>query len=141
MVLLRRTLAFAAYAAIGLLSADPRQIATVLSAPGEVRQKLERSHNPSPEMTDFFLGVRERTNRGDTITILLPPMPWDSYTYPYYRASYLLAGRTVLPMITEKGEIRKLEIARANYLAIYGAPYEGAGVIWRHGRGTLVRRR
>ncbi|HYM61497.1 MAG TPA: hypothetical protein VEZ11_11470, partial [Thermoanaerobaculia bacterium] len=53
-----------------------------------------------PEYPRFLQDVYAHTQRGDSIAIVVPPMQWDKgYSYAYYRASYLLPGRIVLPLV------------------------------------------
>src|SRR5437773_12494083 len=48
----------------------------------------------------FLSEVRARTEEGDKITVIIPAMKWDEgYSYAYYRSSYFLTGRVVLPLV------------------------------------------
>lgn len=96
----------------------------------------------APEYPAFLDQVRAHTKPGDSIALLVPTMHWDrGYSYAYFRASYFLAGREVLPLVVENDRPVPENLRRAEYLAVWhrsapaGAPLVFAG----HG-GALVRR-
>jgi hypothetical protein len=96
-----------------------------------------------PDYPRFLEGVREHTKPGDTIAIIVPSMSWDGlYSYAYYRASYFLTGREVLPLITPDDTRLPQNFRRAKYVATFGVGLRTpADVIWRSGRGALLRLR
>jgi hypothetical protein len=96
-----------------------------------------------PDYPRFLEGVREHTNAGDTIAIIVPGMSWDGgYSYAYYRASYFLTGREVLPLMTPDDTRLPQNFRRAKYVAVFGVGLRTpADVIWRSGRGALLRLR
>ncbi|HEX7190161.1 MAG TPA: hypothetical protein VF381_01210, partial [Thermoanaerobaculia bacterium] len=70
--------------------------------------------------TRFLESVRARTKRGDTIALVVPNTGWErGYGYAYYRASYFLAGREVLPVIDRKNVPQPQNAARAKYVATW----------------------
>ena len=88
-------------------------------------------------------GVRAHTKKGDTITLVVPAMGWDAgYSYAYYRASYFLAGREVLPLVTpENGRIPQ-NLRAAKYIAAFGVGLRvPADVVWQGEHGALLRLR
>ena len=96
-----------------------------------------------PGYPRFLVGVREHTRPGDTIAVVVPAMGWDDgYSYAYYRASYFLTGREVLPLATpENGRIPQ-NLRAANYVAAFGVTLRvPAGVVWQGERGALLRLR
>src|SRR5262245_59328622 len=73
-----------------------------------------------PEYPAFLDEVRARTQRGDSIAIIVPTMHWDEgYSYFYYRASYFLSGREVLPVIARNDRVVTDNLKRAKYVAVW----------------------
>jgi hypothetical protein len=72
----------------------------------------------TPEYPKFLADVMPRTKAGDRIAIFVPMRKWDAgYAYAYYRASYLLAGREVLPLVWRSDELLEPNYERAEYVA------------------------
>lgn len=92
-----------------------------------------------PEYPLFLEGVRAHTQTGDRIAISVPAINRDAYQYAYYRASYLLAGREVLPLYYP--DARPENLANAKYLAVWHAPAPPAHVVWQGDDGVLLSRR
>jgi hypothetical protein len=91
----------------------------------------------------FLQGVREHTRDGDTIAVVVPPLKWDDgYSYAYYRASYFLAGRIVLPLVTEDDRQHPENFRGARYVAAWHMqPRAGVGrVVWQGEGGMLLQR-
>ncbi|MEA2236512.1 MAG: hypothetical protein QOC81_1236 [Thermoanaerobaculia bacterium] len=89
----------------------------------------------------FLEGVRAHTRPGDTIAIVFPVMGWDAgYSYAYYRASYFLAGREVLPLADPQDHPLPQNLRDARYVAVFGATLPmPASIVWRGEGGTLLR--
>ena len=103
-------------------------------------QRPDRLWPPFPR---FLAGVRERTARGDSIAIITPSLAWDQgYSYAYYRASYLLAGRVVLPVASSDGRLLPENLRRAQYVAVWGRgiPADRRAIVWQGEGGVLLRR-
>lgn len=97
-----------------------------------------------PQFPRFIAGVRERTQSGDSIAIITPTHDWDEgYSYAYYRASYLLAGREVLPVAMQDRRPRPENLKRAKYVAVWGRgkPAGPGNVVWQGEGGFLLRQR
>jgi hypothetical protein len=96
-----------------------------------------------PDYPVFLQGVREHTKPGDTIAIIVPAMGWETgYSYAYYRASYFLTGREVLPIVTPANARLPQNFRGAKYVAVFGVGLRvPADVVWRGGRGALLRLR
>jgi hypothetical protein len=96
-----------------------------------------------PDYPLFLQGVREHTRPGDTIAVIAPAMTWDGgYSYAYYRASYFLTGREVLPLVTPGNERLPQNFRAAKYIAVFGVSLRTpADVVWRGGSGALLRLR
>lgn len=103
----------------------------------------------APELPQFLDLVRKTTPRDATIALAVPMRQWgegyaNGYSYAYYRARYLLAGRTVVPLITPDERRVPSRVRQCDYVAAwrirtvppgFTAAAHGAG-------GTLyVRRR
>jgi hypothetical protein len=91
----------------------------------------------------FLEGVRAHTKPGDTIAVVVPAMGWDDgYSYAYYRASYYLTGREVLPLVTPENERLPRNFRDARYIAAFGVTLRvPADVVWQGEGGALVRLR
>lgn len=96
-----------------------------------------------PDYPRFLAGVREHTKPGDTIAVVVPAMGWDDgYSYAYYRASYFLTGREVLPLVTPENGRLPENFRAAKYIAAFGVRLRvPADVVWQGERGALLRLR
>ena len=94
-----------------------------------------------PDYPRFLAGVREHTKPGDTIAVVVPAMGWDDgYSYAYYRASYFLTGREVLPLVTPENARLRQNFQAATYVAAFGVHLRApADVVWQGERGALLR--
>jgi hypothetical protein len=91
----------------------------------------------------FLRGVRAHTRGGETIAVLAPTLDWDhGYSYAYYRASYFLSGREVLPLADEARRVHPENLQRAELVAVWRAavPPTHRTVVWSGDGGVLVRR-
>jgi len=91
----------------------------------------------------FLDGVRQHTHPGEKIAIIVPPNKWDDgYSYAYYRASYFLAGREVLPLITEDDRVHPENVRSADAIASWHVRARaGVGwVAWEGEGGVLLQR-
>ncbi len=90
----------------------------------------------------FLQGVRDHTRNGDTIAVLVPMLKWDDgYSYVYYRSSYFLAGRNVLPLVTADDHAHPENFRAARYIAAWHM-HRPAGVgvvVWEGEGGALLR--
>jgi hypothetical protein len=64
------------------------------------------------------------------------------YAYAYYRASYFLAGRRVIPLVTPQNEARLERLEEAELIAIWqmAPPPGNYTVVWAGHGGALVRK-
>jgi len=143
-VTVRRALTILCLAAIVVLSVD----ALLLQMPFVNRRPYEHvlATMPDslwPQYPRFLDGVRAHTRPGDTIAIVVPSMGWDSgYSYAYYRASYFLSGREVLPLVDRQSKRIPENFRAARYVAAFGVQLRAPGkVVWAGESGTLVRLR
>lgn len=100
------------------------------------RWPLRYTNDPSsPEVIRFFEWVRANTASGERIAIVLPP-PFDGPGYAYWRASYELTGRLLLPPATELDDADAIAV----WKTLYGDPrFELAGLDGQG--GALLRRK
>lgn len=96
----------------------------------------------SQQFPRFLEEVRARTRKGDVIAVVVPTMKWDEgYSYAYYRASYFLAGRQVLPLVTSDDRPHPENFQAAQYIAAFGSnlPQGRRVVVWAGDGGVLLR--
>jgi hypothetical protein len=128
----RRALALVAFISVALLS-----IALTIAF------TRQRSSSPDwPDYAEFLAEVRNHTATGDSIALLVPARRGTTdYSYAYFRASYDLAGREVLPVISD-GTVLRENIARAGYVAVWHGRTAGMNrpVVWRGHGGELLGR-
>lgn len=141
---MRRVAALGLLVILAMLGIEWRLVRFPFIDRGPMRRELERYADREwyPYFPQFLEGVRANTKRGDTIALLVPAWTWDSgYSFAYYRASYFLAGRRVLPVVW-RDDSRHPEHARgAKYVAAWQVRVDGGEVVWRGSGGTLVKQR
>ena len=119
----------------------------LVSFPFFDRERFHRAFTAMPdgkwgEYPRFLEGVRAHTKPGDRIAVIAPSMRWDDgYSYAYYRASYFLAGREVLPLLYRTDAPIPENLKKAEYLAVWQAPGPRAHVVWQGSGGVLLSRR
>src|SRR5256885_11697693 len=117
---MRRRLALLLFAALALLAIDPVVMRVALT-PRAVMHRFFTIFPDRlwyPDYPAFLEEVRAHTRPGDTIAILVPSMRWEAgYSYAYYRASYVLAGREVLPLVQPDNSTVPQNIARDAFVA------------------------
>ena len=140
----RRVLAACALIALVALHFDYKLVAF----PFLNREAFHRAFTAVPdrgwgEYPRFLEGVRAHTKAGDRIAVIVPGMRWDEgYSYAYYRASYFLAGRDVLPLITADGKAHMENFYGAQYVVVWHRPVHPrmGRVVWEGEGGALVKR-
>jgi hypothetical protein len=140
----RPILAVLCFAAIVLARVEPE----LLSLPFVDRAPLAKAlahgaDRDTPEYARFLEGVRSRTAKDSSIVILFPRLGWsEGYSYAYYRASYLLAGREVLPLVTPQDLRLPQNLALARYMASWRTPLPPTAhrPIWEGEGGMLLER-
>lgn len=140
----RRALAAVCFAVIIISALEPRLLRILFIDRAVIRAAFERSPDEDwyPDYPAFLNAVREHTKRGDSVALIVPPAKWDDgYAHAYYRASYLLAGREVLPVVTPKDQVVMRNFDRAQFAAFWHVrPPKSARVVWQGNGGTLVTR-
>src|ERR1043166_3908692 len=131
---MRRRLALAVFVALAIFSIHPSLFRFALADRAAMHQAMTRYPDRRWEAYPAFLEqVRARTKPGESIAIVVPGMRWDDgYSYAYYRASYFLAGREVLPLVNpEDGRIPQ-NLRAAKYVAAFGVTLRlPADVVWQ----------
>jgi hypothetical protein len=143
-VTVRRVLIIIALAAIVVTCVEPGLLTMPFIDRARFAQELagvpDRQWARYPR---FLEGVREHTRPGDTIAIVFPIMGWETgYSYAYYRASYFLPGREVLPLVDTEDRPLPQNFREARYVAAFGATLRTpADIVWQGEGGTLLRLR
>lgn len=97
----------------------------------------------TPGLREFMLGVRDRTQPGSRVLILSPHRKYQGgYVYVFSRATYLLAGRTTVPIIDQHDLAHPQNLAEATYVAAFRIKPTIAGfeTVWTSRDGTLLKR-
>jgi len=139
----RRALAALALAAVAATRIDPAYFQAFF-ADREARARVLVPYIDTrwPRYARFIDAVRAHTAPGDSIAIVTPPSePREVYPHAYYRASYYLAGREVLPVIDPRsGADIPGNLGAARYVAAYGDAPAAGELVWKGEGGALYRR-
>lgn len=141
--MIRRVAAATLFAAIVVIGIEP----ILLSLPFRDRRPMaaafaNRADQLFPGYVEFLAEVRAHTRDGDSIAIVVPSRSWErGYSYAYYRASYLLAGREVLPLVDRSDRVVTGNMRAAQYVASWGVTPPPGEVVSKRNRGVLVKRR
>jgi len=142
--MVRRVLTIVAFAAIIVSSLDPILLQFPFHDRARLRPLFEYyADHTWQQYAKFLRGVREHTHNGETVAVLVPVIDWDrGYSYAYYRASYILAGREVLPLFQPDNRVHPENLRRAELVAVWRArvPPTHRTLVWSGDGGVLVRR-
>jgi hypothetical protein len=97
----------------------------------------------APGYAAFLREVRARTPEGARVALVVPMRSWSGgYEYAYYRASYFLTSREVIPLVEPDGSAHLDRVAGATHVAVWGmAPrVPGFEAQWSGSGGALLRR-
>ncbi|MBW3670481.1 MAG: hypothetical protein KY432_02280 [Acidobacteria bacterium] len=97
-----------------------------------------------PEIRAFLHEVARRTEPGDSIALVIPASDWNrGYEYAFYRAAYVAAGRTVLPVMTPAGNPIPQNMETADFVAAWRVSLDETRfeIIWQGEGGVLARSR
>lgn len=141
----RRIVCAIAFAALVIAAIDPALVTVAFTSPEALAAEFVRAADREwwPYYPRYIEAVRAATPPGSTIAIVVPPMRWDDgYSYAYYRASYLLAGRNVLPVVWRDDRVLIENVRAAQYVAVWRRPFpeEHLRVVFRGGGGVLLAR-
>jgi hypothetical protein len=142
---IRRAAAAIAFAAILIGGFETYYLRVFRESPARLRPILtELPYRKMPGLRELLIGADARTPRGASIAILVPYSAWaGGYGYAYYRSSYLLPGKQVIPLL-RLGEDRSApeNLALADYVICWGGvrPAAGFTMVWQTTAGMLLRR-
>src|SRR5437764_7438910 len=139
----QRFVALAVLSALVILRIEPRLLRLPFSRAQYVRVYASFADRLWPEYPRFLEGVRAHTQSGDSIAVVVPTFDWDrGYSYAYYRASYFLTGREVLPLSDSENHLQLLNFRSAKYIAAWRTevPHAHFTVVWSGAGGVLLRR-
>ncbi len=90
----------------------------------------------------FLIEVARRTPPGSSVAIYVPATRFDPhYAYRYYRATYYLAGRRVVPLRDADDREHPERMARADYIAAWNTVTTfPAPLLYRGHHGALYRK-
>jgi hypothetical protein len=137
-----RPLRIAAYAVLAMLVVggfEPYYVRVLGADASRTRAAMtELPYRKLPGFRRLLVDADRVTPRGARIAIALPYAEWDGgYGYGYYRASFLLPGKQVVPLLPPSN------IRFADYVLVWhGRPaIQGFMPVLATGDGTLYRRR
>ena len=139
----RRALIIVALAALVAACIEPRLLQVpFLDREANARTLTLFPDRQWPQYPRFLEGVRDRTQPGDTVALLVPAAEWyGGYSQMYFRASYFLTGREVLPLLDPQNTPVPGNFAAARYVAAFGVTMQApAEIVWQGDGGTLYRR-
>ena len=138
-------MAWVAFAAILVGGFEPFYLRAVAGSPPVSPALLaELPYRKLPGFQRLLLGAAERTPPGARVAIALPFRAWEGgYGYGYYRASYLLPGRQVVPLLVPGEDRPSLEnLRQSDYVLSWRSELQPPGfvTVWRSPDGMLMRR-
>jgi hypothetical protein len=142
---MRRRFALLLFAALALLAIDPVAVRVAVASRAVMHRffTIFPDRLWYPDYPAFLEEVRTHTRPGDTIAILVPSMRWEAgYSYAYYRASYVLAGREVLPLVQPDDSAVPQNLAGAKFVAAWHRNVQDPSrrVVWAGRGGALLER-
>jgi hypothetical protein len=137
-----RPLQIAAYAVLAMLvigGFEPYYVRVFTVDATRTRAAMtELPYRKLPGLRRLLIDVDRSTPRGAKIAIALPFRDWEGgYGYGYYRASFLLPGKQVVPLLPPSN------LRFADYVVVWkGRPViDGFVPLWTTSDGTLMVRR
>ena len=108
---------------------------------GRAERDVYRPDRRTPDYPAFLAEVARRTKPNQSIAIVVPMRHWDAgYSYAYYRASYFLAGRRVVPLVDPDDRVHPERLREADFVAAWRVPeFYGPQVVWQGHGGVLLR--
>jgi hypothetical protein len=142
--MIRRRLAIVCFLATAAAAINP----VLLRMPFSNRAGLGAALTAMPERAGYYpdyplflADVRSHTRDGDRIALFVPDLAWRGYDHAFFRATYLLYGREILPVLARDDKPMPQNVAAANYIAMWNvtpATTLGTTVVASH-RGRLIR--
>ncbi|HEY0590860.1 MAG TPA: hypothetical protein VGF40_03775 [Thermoanaerobaculia bacterium] len=121
---------------------QPFFLRILFSDRGAIARRLAEAPD-RPGYVAFLREVRRRTPEGSRIAILVPMRHWGrGYSYAYYRASYFLTGREVVPVVDPDDSAHLERVRGADFVASWGmAPrIAGFAAVWNGDGSVLLER-
>ena len=140
---MRRRIALILFVALALLALDPALYRVAIANRAAMHAVMTRYPDRGWDTYPAFLeGVRVHTRPGDSVALIVPASHWDGgYSYAYYRASYFLTGREVLPLVDRDDVPQPGNITRAIYVAVWHRRVIGPmREAWSGDGGALLER-
>ena len=108
---------------------------------GDARGDVNRPDSRTPDYPAFLKEVARHTKPGQSIAIVVPIQRWQwGYSYSYYRATYFLAGRRVVPVVDPDDSLHPERLKQVDLVAVWNMPeLAGPEVLWRGHSGVLLR--
>jgi len=102
---------------------------------------INRPDRRTPDYPAFLSEVARRTRSGESVAIVAPMRHWHSgYSYAYYRATYFLAGRRVVPIVDPDDRLHPERLKETDVIAVWNMPdFTGPEVLWSGHGGVLLR--
>ena len=100
------------------------------------------AYRQTPGLQQFMLEVRERTPPGARVAFWSRYQEWGrGYSFSHMRASYLVGGRYLLPLVTEEGPAPQT-LLESDWIASWGddRDFPGFERQWSGEDGVLWRR-
>ena len=107
------------------------------------RQVATLPFRKTPGLREFMEGVRARTAPGERIAIAVPYNQWEGgYAYAFTRSTYVLAGRTTVPLVDPRDKLLPQNLDIADSVAAWrvNAALPNFVPVWRGNDGVLLRR-
>jgi hypothetical protein len=98
---------------------------------------------PYPLFPAYLHEVRSRVPVNASVALVMPARTWDDgYAYGYYRASYLLAGRRVIPLVSPDNSLHLEKLHDADYVAVWRMELDSPEFqpVWNGFEGRLLKR-
>lgn len=108
---------------------------------GDAERDIYRPDRRTQDYPAFLAEVARRTKPAQSIAIVVPMRYWNAgYSYAYYRASYFLAGRRVVPIVDADDSVHPERLREADFVAVWRVPeFAGPEVVWQGQGGVLFR--
>jgi hypothetical protein len=107
----------------------------------DVSREIYDPDRRTPDYPRFLEEVARHTKPGASIAIIVPMRHWDAgYAYAYYRASYFLPQRRVIPIVDPEDRVHAERLRKTDFVAVWRVPrFAGPEEIWRGHGGVLYR--
>lgn len=109
-----------------------------------LRAQFLRFPDESYPLFPYYLEqIRQRVPRNSSVALVMPVRKWDDgYAYFFYRASYFLAGRNVIPLVSPDDSLHLERLNDAEYVAAWNIELDSPQYrrVWTGFEGSLLKR-